>query len=64
MSKQLFEMYAKDTESEVFKQLVQDEEFSNLILKFKEDERHMVVKTIKGMVTNIEKTLKKEVSIK
>lgn len=63
MSKQLIEELG-ETESEIFKQLAQDEEFSSLISKFREDERKMVVGTIKGMVTNIEKTLKKELSFR
>jgi len=63
MSKNIVEELG-DMESEVFKQLAQDEEFSSLISKFPENERKMVVGTIKGMVTNIERTLKKELSFR
>lgn len=55
---------SSEHEVEIFKQLTQDEEFNMIISKFKDDERKLVLGTIKGMVTNIERTLKKELSFR
>lgn len=52
-----------DVESEVFKQIIQDEEFHGLISKFKEDDQKIVLSTIQTMVSTIEKKLSKELSI-
>lgn len=61
MAKQTFENLG-EMESVVFKQIIQDEEFSGLMSKFQEEEKHVVVQAIHGMVTSIEKALRKELS--
>lgn len=61
--KPVFNSRLTETESEVFKQLIQDEEFGGLLAKFREDEQQVVIKSIESMVTTIEKNLTKELSL-
>ncbi len=61
--KPVFNSRLAETESEVFKQLIQDEEFGGLLAKFREDEQQVVIKSIESMVTTIEKNLTKELSL-